>query len=83
MENKVTVTRNKMEHLLDSAQLALKGAKKNEWGPHARRPGQEQQGQNRQPAKVEAGRRAEQPRRLVAREGRQVWRQAEGGREAA
>ena len=31
MENKITVTRNKMEQLLDSAQLALKGAKKNEW----------------------------------------------------
>ena len=30
MENKITVTRNKMEHLLDSAQFALKGAK-NKW----------------------------------------------------
>ncbi len=30
MENKVTVTRNKMEQLLDSAQLALNGAK-NKW----------------------------------------------------
>ena len=31
MEKKITVTRTKMEQLLDSAQLALKKAKNNEW----------------------------------------------------